>query len=460
MEPLRVSRRVTPPHGMAGSRAFSKGEKKENGGRNYKARKGSDASSDSCLSVPVAASASVHYDAMEVVVDLSKPEPSIPILDPAPRFRGRVDVGTASKKRGLPPPPVGISSVRAETVREGSKTTAPALAPGKKKLGLPPPPVLPSHSPMNPVGPVLYSPDTEAKLRWFAGLDDRQASRSHKKKKDRKKFLDVEVPADPSSHKTHADRTATRQQEQLKASISHPYATSCPGGSTANFAEESGGVGGPNAAISLPPGVVRKSQLQKYYDSRAGKGREVKRHTPLPPAPTLPPAASHTPEPSSTGADAKAKKEHMRGWLDWLPTYEGSGKSFYSGFRKSDQSLGRERKRPDSDLSFTCQGIDAIEKRDFAYSNAHETAPYLADPNEQQRPRVSHATRYQDPGPSRQTGPKIYVSDEDAALVPEPLFTGGLKSGAARGDAREVSRLNVRDTTFYALYDDVLSEYG
>jgi hypothetical protein len=465
-EPLGVRRRVSPLNARADSRHSSRDEMKGQGSGEHETRKGSDAYSASCFSVPVTASASVRYDATEVVIDRSKRLPPVPILDPAPRSRGDVGVyGISKKKRGLPPPPVYIIPVRSAMVREASNTTAPAPTPAKKKLGLPPPPVPPSSNPIKLVGPTQYSPTTEAKLQWFAGLDDRHSSRPCEKK-DKKKddpwlvralgsFLDVEASAKPPSHETHADRIATRKQNQLKASISHPYATSCPGGSTANFSEGSGGVGGPNAAISLPPGVTRKSELQQYH-KRKVKGKEkAEKHEPAPPPP---PHAPHKEEPNDPNTDAKMKK-----WFDWFPIREGSGKSFntYVGFRKSDLSLGGGRKRTDSDMSFACQGTDAFHQQDFAYTNsAYQAAPYPADPYQPGRPRAPPAAHYQEPGPSRQTGPRIYVSGEDATLVPGPLFTGGRMADAAKGQARAMSGANARDTRFYAPYDDVLSEYG
>jgi hypothetical protein len=269
-------------------------------------------------------------------------------------------------------------------------------------------------------------------------------------------FLNLHDLVEPSSH---------NKQEQLKASISKPYPTACPNGSTANFANESGGVGGPNAAISLPPGVTRKSELKKYkVEKKKGKGKEKAKKLPLP-EPVYPPhpAVSPLPVPDGPSAvDAKAKKEN-KATFDWHNWFSKSDpKPVQKPIQKPIQKPVHTRKCADSDLSFSCQGIDGFAQRDFAYYDAaanHRDA-YTSEPTRTPPPPPPPPPPpHRDPGPSRQLGLGIYGAGVDAALVPKPLRTAGSKrkTDTSKWDAREVVGRDTREWSTF--YNNVLSDY-
>jgi hypothetical protein len=399
----------------------------------------------------------------------------------------------------LPPPPTDTRLGGSDIARAGTKTTAPAPEPynwyqGDK--GLPPPreplaprkpPVKPSeHLPkqvvpvrhdrivqqemhwpppepsrrnslVKPVGSVPHSPITQQKKHWLAGLDDRHAERSRKDGKN-KVTKTEDKPWLSQALQDLVEQKAHKKQELLKASISKPYPTACPNGSTANFATESGGVGGPNAAISLLPGITRKSELDKYrINKKKGKGKEKAKVLP-PPQTEYPPHPAVAPLTVPNGpsvVDAKAKKEHK-------------APSFWNDlFTKSDQKLDQKpvptRKRADSDLSFSCQGIDGFAQRDFAYYDAaaNHRDLYTSRPT-RARPPPPPPPPHRDKGPLRRVGLGIHGAGYDAALVPEPLRTAGSKrkTDTSKWDEWDAREWVGRDTKEWsAFYNNVLSDY-
>jgi hypothetical protein len=405
-EPLGVSRRVslTFKSDIFKSHKGNKTKQRESG--RIDTQDNANAYSPSTQSVTLGASASVQYDAQEVFVEFPNPPPRVPKLAPAPRPKGQVPMDEI----GLTPPSV-------------NEPVMPKPKPTVKKQGLPPPPI---SNTIPPVGTHSHRFVSQTKLQWFAGLDDRQTELERQKRMDKKtqdhawvtkaldSLFDVELLADPF-RKPHADRATTRKQKQLKASISQPIVISLPGDSIAGSAQECGHADEPAAAV------------------KNGKDKETARaHTPPPPF------QPHMQGQTEKSVEARAKKEYSRGWLDWIPSHEGVGKSFYSAFHSSHDLLGGGRQRADSDASFACQGIDVTAAKDYAYeTDARADTLYQSE---------------------RARAPAIYVSDEDAHLVPEPLLSNGVV--APRGFVRELSELDVRDTRFYAYYDELLRSYG
>lgn len=377
--------------------------------------------SASSYSIVVRASPSVGYDAREVFVDLNKPLPRVPELDPAPRWRGDMEkVGTV--KKGLPPPPVEPG------LPPRSKAKAVPLVADERRQTAPVAIVVPDA--VFPVGHVIPTTAWGEAAKAEAGLSDTWTGRPKAKKGFWSRLLDV--PDEPAPWAL-ADKHSARKQARLKAKISAPGPIVSPSGFSANIAAESGGVGGLAAAISLP--------LQQEVKEQGRKGKEKALHhgqVAHPPPPPPPP---------------EQKKTH-RSWREFT---EG-GKSL----REAARTIGR--RRVDSDTSFHCQGIGELDgQRYLSPLGTHSRRPQARAP----------PVQTQDRGPSTQAQIQAdryaFVDDDDDEndLILAPLFIGGGNTADRRGTGSLGAgggtaslRSKIRNTRFYQPYDDVLHEYG
>jgi hypothetical protein len=424
--------------------------------------------SGTVITIKVGASPHVHYDAQEVVVDRQKPYGRVPQLAPAPRHRIALGFGnSASVQKGLPPSPKDIF----------------------RNKGLPPPPMPPSPGTANvglgislPDSRSYYHPRSPSKTpashktivpapqttqQDFSFLEDRITERplDQQKKdvtKEKKKsswffrFLssmcnvdDDQVPDQHTARPVaNGNSTSTQANKYKKIDISQPLPMQAPnGGSTANFAVASGGVGGIAPAKSLSYEELQRNEERR---NAAIKGKE--RASFQPPSHTRVPSAHVNINPQYQFKAPPGHKKSKSSTSIWQVkdllnsgqhAAETTGKTAHEKHEKHEKpaGMGWSRKRNDSDASFGCQGISDEDQTAYglhAPQAIKAAYPSLNPYEESHAARVAYTqTSIRDPGPSRQISRREkHESGKDTGASP------------------------VRDTKFYGPVDDLLYEYG
>ncbi|KAF2707147.1 hypothetical protein K504DRAFT_51212 [Pleomassaria siparia CBS 279.74] len=257
---------------------------------------------------------------------------------------------------------------------------------------------------------------------------------------------------------SHTDRHVAKRQDKLKAKISPPQPMMAPRGRLANgrlvnVAVESGGVGGPAAAVSLAVrnGIVMdpavKKEKEKEKEREKEKGKEKAKEKAAAMDKVVAPARPSRGLEEDRGRSSKYMRSHSQ-----------------------NRCKPTRWKRRDSDLSFTCRGLSNPNANANAADSSNNTsAPrhhidvffLYGGQDSSGHDAASSSSSSSAAAGEVGSGPRVvsYVDDETVGMVPVALFSGGPESHVV-GKNGEGEARNDGSNQFYEHYDDLLDEYG